>query len=278
MTYKNLLDAVARLGFERELEDEGALRPALSRALVTIFTERQEEKRARIAVPRYDGRLLISEIEHQAGGCEVYPLSGKAFSMMLSGKGSYTVRTATATYTESFSGELVPVRKILAGEGEIAFLGDYAYTVLSLAVYPTLRSPNPLDIPLFGEIGVIDLKRAIPDLLSVAGAPRDCLGREISGASVNGSTLILPCGYHGETVITYYRTPRLPSGLDPSEEIDLPKECEELLPLLVAAYVWLEDSPEKSELYLSLYREGMATLHSFISRRGVGEYRTNGWA
>lgn len=278
MTYANLKDAVARLGFEPELEDEAALAPALSRALYTVYTDRPTEAVARIARPRYTGRLVLESMEHTPGEREVYALDGRAYSLLLSGKGSYTLRTGGSTVTESFDSPLLPVRGILGDRSEISFSGDYSYTVLSLAVYPTLRSGRPSDIPLYTERNTLDLAGAIPDLLSVTGTPKDIYGKEIRGARLRGSVLELPEGYCGELIVSYCRTPRIPSGMDPEERLDLPPECEELLPLLVASYVWLEDSPEKAQYYLSLYKDGIATLRSLISRKGVGEYLTDGWA
>ena len=37
--------------------------------------------------------------------------------------------------------------------------------------------------------------------------------------------------------------------------IDLDDELCSLLPVLIAAYVWIDDEPQKSEYYMSLYRE-----------------------
>ena len=90
--------------------------------------------------------------------------------------------------------------------------------------------------------------------------------------------LILPDGYSGEIRINYHRAPIKTSGTDPDERIDIPPECEELLPLLVASYVWLEDSPDIAQYYRSLYREGINTLRRNLTRVGAGEYSTNGWA
>ena len=39
------------------------------------------------------------------------------------------------------------------------------------------------------------------------------------------------------------------------QELDLDEELCSVLPMLVAAYVWLEDEPEKSQYYMNLYRE-----------------------
>ena len=278
MTYKDLTEAVAELGFESEVNDEGALRHAISRALYVVHTDRPSERIAEIARPGRRARLIFAHLEHTPGVCECYQLEGRAYSFTVSGRGEYTVTTDSYSFTERFDSALLPVRGFIPGKGEIRFGGDYAFTVLALASFPTVRSDRAEDIPLYRDYGRIILSEAIPDLLAISGEVTDAGGGKIKGARISAGALELPESYSGRVLVSYYRTPTLPSGIDPDEKIDVPAECEQLLPLLVASYVWLEDSPDKAQYYLSLYRDGISTLRSFISRKGVSEYRTDGWA
>ena len=58
----------------------------------------------------------------------------------------------------------------------------------------------------------------------------------------------------------------------------MPEETRELLPLLVASYLWLDDDPEKAEYYRALYADGINILRRNVFRRLDNVYKTNGWA
>ena len=277
MTITRLKDSVARLGFESDISDD-VLMPALSRAQHTVFCDRPVTSVARLVHPSYGGRLVLKSLVHRSGGYEEYALDGKAFSMILSGRGQYALIYGQEREVYPFHSDMKPVRMHLRSGARIRFEGDYTYSVISLAVYDETRGENEDDIPLYSERSEISLKRMIPDFLALSEEARDGDGAEIRGATVRDGRLILPDGYSGEVTITYHRAPIKPSGTDPDEEIDIPPECEELLPLLVASYVWLEDSPDISQYYRSLYREGISALRRNLTRVGAGEYSTNGWA
>ena len=62
-------------------------------------------------------------------------------------------------------------------------------------------------------------------------------------------------------------------------ELDIDPECEHLLALLSASYIWLDDDAEKAQYYMSLYREGMASLKLYSTRCVNAEYEdVTGWA
>ncbi|GEM_PF-4176617 len=61
----------------------------------------------------------------------------------------------------------------------------------------------------------------------------------------------------GDLEVRYVYRPNEPSGNDEQERIDMPKNRLHLLPLLVASYVFLEDDPERSQYYMTLYRDAM---------------------
>ena len=63
-----------------------------------------------------------------------------------------------------------------------------------------------------------------------------------------------------------------------TQELDLDEELCSLMPLLVAAYVWIEDEPEKSEYYMGLYRERVQEI--VVSHKNTALVlikSTNGW-
>ena len=278
MNFSNLKASVAALGFEADVDNEGALLMATRRAIYMLFLERPVESSARIAIPKMPCRLIFDTLEHEGGECEEFKLGGKAISMTLSGVGKYTIIYGNESEVYDFNSPHLRVRKLLRGDAKIRFEGPYSFTVLSLAVYDSIRSPREADIPLYSERGYIKLRSLIPDLLSPAASPTDASGKPIEGAALRGGVLILPKDYHGEIAIRYNRAPILPTDTSPDTELDLPDGSEELLPLLVASYVWLEDEPEISRYYRSLYEDAILNLINTLPNAFTGEYTTDGWA
>ena len=278
MTFATLKDSVARLGFEADIGSE-VLMSALSRALYTLFTDRPVEKTARLVMPPFRGAVVLARLDHTPGAVERYPLSGVAFSAILSGKGRCAIEYGSERESFEFDAELLPLRRRLRrSDAVICFEGDYAFSVLSLTVFDATRSDRLEDIPLYDERLEIPLGKRITDIMGVVDPPKDASGREIAGAVLRDGRLILPEGFSGEVLLSYRRTPRLPKGVYPDEDLDIPSGCDELLPLLVASYVWLEDSPEIAQYYRALYREGIASLNRKMPRCGSDSYLTDGWA
>lgn len=280
MTYAKLKYATARLGFENDIEDDGVLLAALSRAIHTLYIDRPTEVVTRVVKPRYDGTLLFSSMTHKPGKTEEFRLDGRAFSMILSGSGRFTIISDVDgdEDSESFSGANTEIRRIIQHPATIRFEGDLAYDVISLTVYPSYRSGKGADVPLYDERCELSLSDAIPDFLALAAPVCDGYGNEIPGVRTRADRLILPDGYHGELLITYCRAPTMPSGADPDEELDIPRDSEELIPLLTASFVWLEDEPEIAQYYRALYSDGIASLRRNMPGTGSSEYVTNGWA
>jgi hypothetical protein len=77
------------------------------------------------------------------------------------------------------------------------------------------------------------------------------------------------------TEIWYKTKPQTFSLGDEGKYIELDDDLVQLLPLLLAAYLWLEDEAEKSAYYMNLYRERAAS----ISRRMKcpDAFSFNGW-
>lgn len=94
---------------------------------------------------------------------------------------------------------------------------------------------------------------------------------------VQNGTLTLSDRIEGKLKLTITRMPR---HFDLScESPDVRAEAMPLLPLLVAAYVWLDDDREKAMFYLAMYRESLSRSMQNGRTAGVGcGYSTvNGW-
>lgn len=278
MTHNQLKNAVIRLGFETGLDDDGALAPALSRAMYTVYLDRPVRRTVRISVPKSNATLIISEFTHTPGEDERFILSGCAYSFRVSGKGRYTLRKGAVEFTEEFDSDMTEIKGMNSPKDEITFSGEYAYAVYSLASHSALNGPDKSDIPIYGESHKIDLVSRYGDFLAPDSEPRDSRGAPIEGSAIKDGVLSLPYDFSGELTLTYRRCPVVPSGDDKDEKIDIPSETEELLPLLVASYLWLDDDPEKAQYYLSLYKDGISTLRRFSPMHMDHAYVTNGWA
>ena len=98
----------------------------------------------------------------------------------------------------------------------------------------------------------------------------------------NGRVIILPRESEGVYKVVYQRKPKrveVPEYVNEDETvIDLDEELCTLLPLLIAYYIWVDDEPEKSEYYLTLYRERVVDFERRIKKTAPIAYNDiNGW-
>ena len=79
--------------------------------------------------------------------------------------------------------------------------------------------------------------------------------RLTEAAAVRGEWLYLPDEFRGCCYVRCACAPQPLSEERPDAEITLATALLPLLPVLTAAYLWLDDEPEKAELYHRRYRE-----------------------
>lgn len=280
MKYQELISTVARLGFETEIEDDVAFRGAVSRGLYTIFNDRPTLKHRTIIKRDYGNIPLCGLFTHDPRHPEVFALpdDGTAFSFKIYGDGYYTMSDGEVVTDVEISGEGDAVKAFYKKGARITFGGDTSYTVTSLSAFKNSFSNSISDIPVAADAGVIIISERIPDFLAPEDPPKDNRGGIIAGAEIEGDRLILPDDFVGEVHLTYRRKPAIPVGVSLNEDIDIPAECTELLPLIVASYIWLDDEPERAQYYLSLYKDGINGIRRFASRQVSPSYETNGWA
>ena len=96
------------------------------------------------------------------------------------------------------------------------------------------------------------------------------------------SVILLPYEKRGVFKVLYEHRPtaieNTGATVDDTQELDLDEELCALMPLLVAAYVWIEDEPEKAEYYMNLYRERVQEI--VVSHRDTSPVlirNVNGW-
>ena len=74
------------------------------------------------------------------------------------------------------------------------------------------------------------------------------------------NTLFIPSDYEGEIHLTYRRVPSAILADAPNATIDLSPALAHLLPLLTAAYLWLDDDAGKAQFYMQMYMEGIRDI------------------
>ena len=277
MTLNQLKAAVARLGFERELEDDEALKISANRALRLIFSERPVRKAVLLPVGSLPVCSRVAAIEHIGGKTDEAQLCGRCYSFRAYGKGSYTVKDKDGAKKGSFDGHGVAVKGFISSDATIFFEGENFYKIYELCSFEYAPSKIADDIPVKEPMQCIDVASTESDFLAFEGLPTDQYGNELKYAVLQDGRVYLPWDFKGEIRLEYRRTPT-PILLSRDAEIDLPRECEELLPLLTASFLWLDDDGEKAQYYMALYKDALATLKRY-SNSGIDcSYRTNGWA
>ncbi len=265
MTVAELERAVARLGFAPSIEDGGELlRDALDRALCEIATVHPRECTATLyhTPPR---ALYTLATEKEEGGAECLSLAGGAsFFLRVQGVGSLCFTRGAKSETYYFSTAAGEQPAVLGGniEGEgaltLRFEGTH-YRLLSFAVYAerfTGTPPDPLSPVTY------HLPSLFPSFGGLTRAPEAPNGVPLKeGAAADYTkeardSLALSPRLRGRIILHYRR--RLAVGADGA--IPVSEEEAALLPLFCAAYVYLDDDPDKAAFYLARFREGLARL------------------
>ena len=278
MTLNDIKKEVAQLGFESESALEQTIELAARRALSTVYTEHG----ARAVGCIYQNARIPTRrepiITHSNNEDNVIALSDCSYAFVISGSGSFEISDANGTRTQSFDTPKSFVYGEVHGDGEIRFKGEFRYTVYDLCVYDGFFAEGELP-PEYGTLCKYELVNILPDFLCADGEPADEHGKKIEGASVLSGVLSVPYEYKGKIILKYRKRAPEVSINTPDKELCIPPELEELVPLLTAAYVWLDDDADKAQYYMSLYRDGMSAVKVY-TRGGVNtEFcDTTGWA
>ncbi len=278
MTYKDLCNSVASLGFEKGISDSDAFLCAVHRAITTIYTEKEARSTLEIYQSAHLPSEIIPDFVHTGSGVEAFSLNVRAVCFKTDGIGEYLIHDDMEERRVSFGREEKVHKELLVGASTLSFVGDYTYSVFDIALYDVLFGPDKSDVPELNTYREYDLRKLCSDYLCPILNPCDEYGITIPNTFVFDGILKVPASYTGKIRLTYKRGPVLPSG-DYDEPISLPSGCEHLLGLLCASYFWLDDDEEKASYYMSLYREGMLASRRFTRSALDTSYTdTNGWA
>lgn len=277
MTYKQLMGEVAALGFEEGVEDESSFRYAANRALLQLANEYRTYCTAVFCLPaprrhRLAAARTLCPGEYISLFC---PAGG--VSLRVGGRGILTADTGGKIARRIFERDDALFRLCLPEGGTLTVRADGYVMCGETAHYEGIFTREE-DIPL-PEGGRDILLSDIPDFLSAGELPADRRGTPVRGAEIIGNRLTMPAGCPGTVRLTYAHLPEKITADNKEEAIDVPPEAEHLLPLLTAAYLWLDADASKAGYYMSLYRDGVSRLTASVRGQINTSYgSTNAWA
>lgn len=278
MKLKELKEDVTALGYGEDGVTDGAFCRFLYRATSRMAAEYPLRARVRLIFPPMLYREITPIVVHTPASPLSYTLSGLAYSLTVTGRGTITVFDGEKAKKLLLPEGTSELRGYLHGEGNLFTSGDTPFAISRLIVFDRLCVPSEGDIPLAGEGGVRDIKKICPDFLAFNSEPTDISGKPIHGCTLSGSHIKMPESFSGEIYVDYRRAPREMTPEDMEEEIELPEPLISLLPLLIASEIYLDGEPERSQYFAALYRDGMERAKRSLRDFSPGEYRdVLGW-
>ena len=278
MTLNQLKNDVARLGFESGIEDGDCFIASANRALNIIYTDRPVSKTTAVTFGNPRVSLLREFIEHRCGEQITLTAKGRCISFRSSGTGECVITDSSGSSIIALISDAQPTKRLLKGEATITFRGDYYFTVSNLAVFEDVRSNNVAFVPEYTPRRELEPSDYCDDFRAFAGQPTDKDGRIADSVILRDGRISVPFSFVGDIYLTYYRTPKQITAENENAAIDISAECEPLLPLLTASFMWLDDDAAKAQYYMSLYRDSIANIKRYSTAQLDTGYRVNGWA
>ncbi len=302
MTVSELYKSVSQLGFEDSLEDDSRFFYAANRALLQVCAIRPETRtyiidhqsiENRIKTDSFSPITKTDELCFEASGVRSYYFeadgTGTVYIEKYENGGFVTVGMRELSAKRIFT----PYKGFIKQDGaftdglvRLRFTGEFLYSVKNVAMYGYIYSSDESDIPDYGQYTRYDISTLAEDFLSLSSPPikEDAeYMRLSSGYDIeNGRVILLPYDARGIYKVIYNHRPTALVHEGEAETdgtvIDLDEELCSLLPMLIAAYVWADDEPEKAEYYLSMYRERAVDIERRIKDNAPVIIRsTNGW-
>ena len=304
MNVAELYKQVAQLGFEDSLEDSDRFYFAANRALLQVCKVRpaighclinHKPLTNLIKESTFSPIEKIIDLTYEANDAKAYYFEADGNGVVcleLYNSDTNTWRVFGSVELKSKQ-TFVPYKGFIKKEGafvsgriRLRFMGEYLYSVKNVALYEHLYSEDTADIPAYEAYTRYNVKNLVTDFMAFCCPPiketdeNTILNQEYE--QEGDSTILLPYEKRGVYKILYERRPKMientGANTDDMQEIDLDDELCSLMPILIAAYVWIDDEPQKSEYYLSLYRERVSEI--VMSRKDtvpVAIKNANGW-
>lgn len=304
MNVAELYLQTAHLGFETTLEDSDRFYFAANRALLQVCKVRPAIRHCVInhkPLVNLVSENTFSPIE-KTDDITFEAEDAKAYYFEADGNGvlyleKYNVDTeewsifgeiplqSNQTFV-SYKGFIKKQGEFVSGRIRLRFTGEYLYSIKNVALYQYLYSGELSDIPAYAAYTRYDVKKLVSDFMALCCPP---IKEEEDNTLLNqeyeqegDSIILLPYDKRGVYKVLYEHRPtaieNTGATTEDTQELDLDEELCSLMPLLVAAYVWIEDEPEKSEYYMGLYRERVQEI--VVSHKNTAPVlikSTNGW-
>jgi hypothetical protein len=283
MTVSELYTAVALLGFEEKIDEEATFYPALYTALHTISRIVPQTKRAVLA--HYPPTALVTdrEITLFSGGASSYQAEGaKSFYIELSGKGKITLIgkngdeiavfgvNGTDTWDspneyEVKRGFLRDINNDFPAVAGIKIEAETMCRIKCIALYDEIISHETIDIPSPKQTAY-NLSRIFSDFRELYAPPKMIINGKsvmIDGYNIQGDILYLSSDLNGDIEIEYLPKITQYTADNENDNLDIPSDYIGALKLLIASYVWLDDSESKAQYYKALYNEEISLVAKY---------------
>ncbi len=250
-------------------------REALTTALFSLYAELKPTLTRSIFINPIDRIFTIPRLILRCGETKTLPLTGRAYSMRLSGAGEIAVRDGIGVLRRRFDTEDLLIRDFIGKGGDMELYTDKGFTVYDFTLYRSALSDREEDIHDGSPYRVIDFSK-YKDHLAFISLPKDRLGNVIPGSSYEGQLLTLPAGFSGEIRVSYLIRPEIPT--DDGAQLNIKDAYLPLLTPLILSRILTEDDPELSERHASVYSD-MVKSFGRVKNGGTEEkVITNGWA
>lgn len=304
MTISELYKQVAQLGFEDSLEDDDRFYYAANRALLQVNKIRPAISRYLINHKPLENQVAESTFEslEKEEDLTFQAVNVKSYYFEVDGNGVVyielyndatsswevisTIQLSSSKAFVAYRGFIKSGGEFVTGNVRLRFSGEFIYSVRNVAMYKNLYSNEVSDIPAYEPYTRYDIKQLVNDFMALCCPPiledqqNKVLNQkyEIEGNSI----ILLPYDNKGVYKVMYERRPKeIENHGDASNDetlIDIDDELCSLMPILIASYVWIDDEPQKSEYYLSLYRERAMEIERKIKDTApVIIKSSNGW-
>ena len=283
MTLGELKEAVALLGFESTLQDlddtaEKHFLFCANRALWTVGKLRPRTAVYDLAHFPPKSLLSASEYRHKGGvDLEISVSGAKAYTFYVSGSGSLTLRDGEEKTVFSWTQPRLYRGLLSGGSTTLVFGGPYSYSVRGLALYEDTVSARIADIPDGAAFVSYDISALTEDFALLEDPPL-CAPTELWRVE-DRRVLRLRRDAQGVYEVRYVRKPLSISEDTPeNRELGLDEDLCQLVPLLCATFLCLEENPDKSSYYYSLYKEQYRLIQSTErSHKKALWASSNGW-
>ena len=304
MNVAELYLQVAQLGFEATLEDSDRFYFAANRALLQVCKVRPVIRHCLINHKPLANLITentfspvekIDDLTYEAEGAKAYYFEADGNGVVYLEKydesteewsifGEITLKS-NKTFVP-YKGFIKELGAFVSGRVRLRFTGEYIYSVKDVALYQYLYSDDLADIPAYEAYTRYDIKKLVTDFMALCCPP---IAESDENTLLNQdyeqegeSVILLPYDKRGVYKILYEHRPtaidNTGSTTEDTQGLDLDDELCSIMPILVAAYVWIEDEPEKSQYYMNLYRERVQEIS--LSRKDTSPVlikSTNGW-